>query len=184
MKIPTGTISYPPAVFSDDEIYRYTLWRTRAEPLLSVAAADFRPAKPKPSGYVNFICLNPSVASDTQDDPTIRKITKFAYAWGYNSVCITNIFAYRSTDPKILTLVSNPEGDENNRHIRRIAESATIVVAAWSQHANIRRRSEYVRRMLLQSRVQLHYLKMGKVEPYHPLYLPDDTKPVIWTTNN
>lgn len=74
------------ATFCRRRIYRYTLWRRWSDG----------------ARYVNFICLNPSTADERTDDPTVRKCVKFARSWGYDALCITNLFAYRATDPQTL----------------------------------------------------------------------------------
>src|ERR1700744_1291942 len=51
---------------------------------------------------VNFVMLNPSTADDKFDDPTIRKCCGFAKRWGYSGIIVTNLFAFRATDPKDL----------------------------------------------------------------------------------
>ena len=53
-------------------------------------------------GTVNFIMLNPSTADAQEDDPTIRRCIGFAKAWGYGGIVVTNLFAYRATNPKEL----------------------------------------------------------------------------------
>ena len=58
----TGT-----ALFSPCQRFRYTLTRTWDETKSGVA----------------FICLNPSTATATEDDPTIRRCIGFAKTWGY-----------------------------------------------------------------------------------------------------
>lgn len=153
------------ATFSPCRKYRYTLWRTWSEQPIWLR------------GYVNFICLNPSTADETKDDNTIRKCVKFAKSWGYGAMCVTNLFAWRSTDRHVLKTLEDPIGPENDWFINHIASDAGLVIAAWSQDGGLLDRSQYVRNMVQQP---LHILRMGKAEPYHPLYLPDVTQPFQW----
>jgi hypothetical protein len=153
------------AEFSEDRIYRYTLWRSWSP----LTAQDGR--------YINFICLNPSTADETKDDPTIRKCVKFAKAWGYQTMCVTNLFAYRATDPRQMKAANNPIGANNDFYLVRIARAADMVVAAWGAHGSYLARSQDVLKML---DYPVHFLRMGKHEPWHPLYLPDVTKPELW----
>jgi hypothetical protein len=160
------------AVFSQDEVYRYTLWREWGGML----------AEPD-CPYVNFICLNPSTATDTKDDNTMRKCIKFSRAWGYDAMCVTNIFAFRSTDPAGLLTTADPIGPLNNGYIYGVAKYAGLVIAAWSQHGGFLGRSTWVRQILRGFNRPIYYLRMGEgkhPEPYHPLYLLDVTKPVLW----
>ena len=157
------------AVFSDCRRYRYTLWRTWLEPLL--AQHTIR--------YVNFICLNPSTADETKDDNTIRKCVKFAKAWGFDAMCVTNLFAFRATDPKLMKQQDDPIGPENDFYLEAVAKKAAIVVAAWGAHGTHLNRATTVRKNLP---VVFRYLRMGNLEPWHPLYLPDSSQPILWTS--
>jgi len=152
------------ADFSACRKYRYTLWRNWSDG----------------GRYVNFICLNPSTADETNDDPTMRKCIKFAKAWGYDAMCATNIFAYRATDPKEMKRQAEPIGESNDYYIHNIAHNAALVVAAWSQHGTHLERSKQVREIL--TGLDVHMLKMGSKEPWHPLYLKDSTVPVPFST--
>ena len=122
MKLLEGVTSHPKAVFSDCEMFRYTLWRTAS----TLFTSDFRGSRPRT--YVNFICLNPSTATDDEDDPTVRKCQMLARRWGYDSICVTNIFAYRSTDPKALKKIDYPIGPMNDRYLMNIADRASLAV--------------------------------------------------------
>lgn len=128
-------------------------------------------------GYVNFICLNPSTADEVQDDNTIRKCIKFAKSWGYESMCVTNIFAYRATKPADMKAYPTPIGPDNDQWIAAVAAEADLVIASWSQHASFLNRSTDVL-TLLPSRPKI--LRMGDQEPWHPLYLPDSSTPIDW----
>lgn len=164
-------------VFSEDRTHRYTLWREWSMGIL----------EPDNPGFVNFICLNPSTATETVDDPTMRKCIKFAKSWGYGAMCVTNIFGYRATDPEDMKAFAraggDPVGPQNDYFIQLAAVTAELVVCAWSQHATFMGRGGDVKEMLEEAGVTLHYFKMGvgkDPQPHHPLYLPDSTKPVLW----
>jgi len=150
------------AVLSHDRVYRYELWRRWAD---------------DGAGYVNFICLNPSKADETADDPTVKKCVKFAKSWGYDAICITNLFAYRATDPEAMKAFPDPVGLGNSRYLKEVAQRAALIVCAWGQHGSFNCRSSVVKRFL--RRFDLHYLRLSG-EPWHPLYLPDITRPSRW----
>lgn len=89
------------AEFSPDRRYRYTLWRTdlQADRELFVTAFNTVRNAERLNQFVQFIGLNPSTADETNDDPTLKKCMKFAHRWGFGSMCMTNLFAFRATEP-------------------------------------------------------------------------------------
>lgn len=149
------------ATFSPCRTYRYRLWRTWDEDGATLAV----------------IGLNPSTADETTDDPTIRRCLGFARAWGYGSLLMVNLFAYRSTDPQGLLTVADPIGPENDDHLTRAAWGN--VLAAWGAHPLARERAENVLRMLNWRDVEcLGVTKSGA--PKHPLYIAASTQPVVY----
>ena len=79
---------------------------------------------------VMFVGLNPSTADEHRDDPTIRRCIGFAKRWGYGTVVVTNLYAWRATQPRDLRqaacAVGEPAG-ESNVNDRYLAESAAAV---------------------------------------------------------
>lgn len=172
------TWSIPPAEFSEgDRSYRYTLWRSQDPIVLT----NFDSETQWPKRYVNFICLNPSTATDYEDDPTIRRCIGFGLAWGFKAICVTNIFAFRATDPRVMKAQDDPVGPDNDKWLWKVAEHSSLVVCAWGNHGQYRKRSDEVKRMLSVTGQRPSYLRLGK-EPHHPLYLPGCLKPTVWTT--
>jgi hypothetical protein len=150
------------ASFDRGRIYRYTLWRRWS-------AGD---------RYVNFIGLNPSTADESADDPTSRKLVKFARLWGFDALCITNLFAYRATSPRDMMSAADPIGYGNDRRLSEIAKDASLIVCAWGRDGAFSGRGAAVKRLL--SKFDLNYLRITQGQPWHPLYLPDNTKPSRW----
>ena len=74
------------AQISEDGNYRYELSRVWDEALPSIA----------------FILLNPSTADSNIDDRTVEHCVEYAKRWGYGSVSMYNLYAYRTTYPKEL----------------------------------------------------------------------------------
>lgn len=160
-----------PAVFSKDRVYRYTLWRQWNELILD------------PPKFCMFICLNPSTADETKDDPTMRKCKGFAYRWGMDGMIVTNIFAFRSTDPKKMLAHPNPVGPENDYHIIASAIDAEFVIAAWGNHGVHRRRYVEVCDILQTFKCPVYCLGVtGKAQPKHPLYLSYDAPRLTYRT--
>lgn len=150
------------ANFSECRRYRYSLWRRWGD-----------------GPHAMFIGLNPSTADETLDDPTIRRCIGFSKAWGYAGFVMTNLFAYRSTDPKVMKAVDDPVGLENDAALVMHAARAGIVVAAWGTHGAYRGRAQHVRELL----PRLHYLRLtAEGHPAHPLYLPGTLRPQEWAS--
>lgn len=162
MQLDLFQVNTRSATFDRRRVYRYTLWRRWADG----------------ASYVNFICLNPSTADENADDPTVRKLVKFARRWGYDALCITNLFAYRSTDRSQIYKVDDPIGLGNDRHILKIAADASLVVCAWGRDGAFMGRGSAVKRLLYN--FDLHYLRISVGQPWHPLYLPDNIQPSRW----
>lgn len=157
---PWGAAS---ATFSADGVFRYTLTRTWD--------AD--------GPVANFLMLNPSTADAFALDPTNRRCVGFAQQWGFGGLVTTNLFAYRSTDPKVLRTVADPIGPANDEAIIDAARSADLVIAAWGNHGALLDRGRLVHRLLSSSGVTLHQLHRTRAgHPGHPLYLTADAEPV------
>lgn len=110
LSLPLGNIVVQgSAVFSDDDeaLYRYRLsrWWDASKPSCT------------------FVMLNPSTAeADPEtDDPTVQKCRRYAARWGYGSLEVVNVFAWRSTDPLVLPKLKDPIGPENDRAIEAAA---------------------------------------------------------------
>jgi hypothetical protein len=149
------------AEFSLGGVYRYALWRI------------WQPELPR----ILFIGLNPSTADDRLDDPTVRRCLGYARSWGYGSLALANLFAYRSTNPVELRSVVDPIGPLNHLWLHRLAKNADLVVAAWGDHGRLGQRWREVAVI----GKELYCLGMTKFgQPRHPLYLKKDLRPVLW----
>lgn len=147
------------AIFSACLAYRYGLWREWIGG----------------EGYAMFVGLNPSTADATHDDPTIRRCVAFAKAWGYSGLCMTNLFAYRATDPKNMKSAIDPVGPRNDAFLRDFARDAGVIIAAWGVDGTHKGRDMEVRKLL----PPMHYLALTKAgHPGHPLYLPKTLIPL------
>ena len=153
------------AVFSPCRRWRYLLWRRWDQ------------AKP----VANFLMLNPSTADEHKLDPTCSRARDYAERWGYGALVVTNVFAFRSTNPDKLKAVQDPVGPGNDAAIVRAAKEAALVVCAWGNHGSFSDRSSRVRALLGKSKIPLHCLRINaNGEPAHPLYLPGRLKPAPW----
>ena len=152
------------AVFSRCGKYRYLLTR----------------AWGSGGGTLNVIGLNCSTATAEEDDPTIRRCIEFAKRWGFSRLVMTNVFAFRATDPALMKLASDPIGPKNDRYLRKTAtHEAGMVLAAWGSHASFR--DGELRTVRLLTGVELWCLGETKVgHPRHPLYVAVGTSPRRW----
>ena len=128
------------------------------------------------TGTVNFIMLNPSTADATRDDPTIRRCVGFARSWGYCALAVTNLYAFRATNPRELTFVADPVGPENDAHIDAVALASHLVVCAWGARGG--KRGSIIRDRLSSLGIKPKVIRVTKNgDPQHPLYLPADLVP-------
>jgi hypothetical protein len=149
------------AEFSACKKYRYALWRRWGTG----------------QSYAMFIGLNPSTADDKVDDPTIRRCMSFAQSWGYDGLCMVNLFAYRATLPEKMKRARDPVGPETDKWLKRLAKKADVVIAAWGVHGQFMQRDQAVQQLV----APLHYLRLTKRGyPGHPLYLPKTLEPQLW----
>jgi hypothetical protein len=129
----------------------------------------------------NFLMLNPSTADEVKLDPSCTRARNYAEAWGFGALIVTNIFAWRSTDPAAMKTVSDPVGRGNDRAILQAARESVLVVCAWGNHAAHLNRGAAVAALLRKAGIELHALRVtGAGEPSHPLYLPGTLKPLLW----
>lgn len=123
---------------------------------------------------VAFIMLNPSTANDVADDPTIRRCVGFARSWGFGGLIVGNLFALRSTSPKLLYGHADPVGPHNDEHLLSIAREARKIVCAWGTHGSLQNRDRTVTDLL--DVFDLSALKTtAEGHPAHPLYIAADT---------
>jgi len=154
------------AVYSDCEAYRYSLTRVWDATAPRLA----------------FIMLNPSTATEVQNDPTIERCEQRARRLGYGGFCAANIFALRATDPRVMRAATDPEGPENKSALEQAASWADVVIAAWGVHGEHRNQGPAVARALRAAGFDLYHLGLTKAgHPRHPLYLPYSAQPQIWT---
>jgi hypothetical protein len=158
------------AWFSDCGTYRYALLR--------VVDLGLDGLDGKQERCLNVVMLNPSTADAVENDPTIRRCIGYARSWGYGELMVTNLFAFRATDPRDLKRADEPIGPENDAYIRKIAEAADLIVVAWGSHGTHRRRDEEVVRILAEVGKEPHCLALTATgQPVHPLYQRADLMP-------
>jgi hypothetical protein len=152
------------AEFDPTGCYRYSLWRKWSEQAPSVT----------------FIMLNPSTADAMTDDPTIRRCIRFAQTWGFGSLEVVNLFAYRSTHWQDLRQATDPVGEENDRYLTQAIRHAQITLVAWGNWGTLQSRSDIVLQLFSQHQnfYCLGTTKLG--QPRHPLYVRSDVAPITF----
>jgi len=147
------------ARFSDCKKYRYSLCRIWNEK----------------KGLVNFVGLNPSTADENIDDPTIRRCVRFADSWGYGGLIMTNLFAFRATDPAEMRAADDPVGPDNDYFVKELSMIAELTVMSWGASGSFMAR-DFAVKTFLKNACYLALTKSG--QPRHPLYLKKDLKPI------
>lgn len=156
------------AVYSSCEQYRYSLTRTW----------DATGRK------VLFVMLNPSTATEIQNDPTVERCERRARELGFGAFRVCNIFAYRATDPRNMRAQEDPNGIDNDAAILEGAQWADEIVCAWGTHGEHLGRGAQVETLLRQQPLPLCHLGLTKAgHPKHPLYISYSVQPVVWVNN-
>lgn len=162
------------ALFSDCMSYRYLL------------QIEWDPELPR----IQFIGLNPSTADEMKDDRTITRIKRFSRDWGYGCVMMTNLFAFRATDPKMMKAHTQPIGESkgsyitvcgtefsnaNDFQIHDTRMRCETAVACWGNHGTHLYRATKVKQFL-KNLSCFRITENG--QPEHPLYLSAEMKPI------
>ncbi len=128
-----------------------------------------------------FVMLNPSTATEVQNDPTVERCERRARALGYGGFRVTNIFAWRATDPRDMRASVDPIGPENDSILIQSARWADHIIAAWGTHGAYLDRGNLVAKILHNQNKPLFHLGLSKAgHPKHPLYLPYSQQPIPW----
>jgi hypothetical protein len=148
------------AIISECRRYRYLLWRRWSKGLPMVV-----------------IGLNPSTADDNNDDPTSRRLIRFAKEYGFCGLDLVNLFAFRATKPKALSDVEDPVGQDNDKRILETCNSTNTIVAAWGNGGTLFGRDGDVMKLLNENGIDLKcFGKTNTGCPKHPLYLAARTR--------
>ncbi|HEY0213832.1 MAG TPA: DUF1643 domain-containing protein [Paenirhodobacter sp.] len=158
------------AVYSDCERYRYLLTRV------------WDPA----GARALFVMLNPSTATEVQNDPTVERCERRARTLGFGAFRVTNIFAWRATDPREMRAQPDPVGPENDHAILDSVSWAagpqSRIVCAWGAHGAHLDRGVAVEHLLRATGRDLFHLGLTKAgAPKHPLYIGYDRQPERWS---
>ena len=152
------------AVYSPDSRYRYALTRDWA-----------------PGQKVLFVMLNPSTATEVQNDPTVERCERRARALGFGGFAVANIFAFRATDPRVMRAERDPVGPANDATILDLANCHDRIICAWGSHgAHLDRGTEVEALLRATGRALFHLGLTLAGQPKHPLYIGYDQQPRPW----
>lgn len=131
-------------------------------------------------GCIAWVLNNPSTADHEVDDPTVRKCWAYTLRWGFGRMMFVNTNPYRATDPKRAKFPEEQILLANDSWLAYAVSQCPYVVAAWGDKAN----PELARRAVnvIHQLGPLHAMRVTQAgNPQHPLYLPADTEPKLWT---
>lgn len=173
------------AHFSLDREHRYSLsinwfWHTL------FAMADRQQADKIAAGGVRrlMVCaMNPSTADAFQDDPTVRRMIGFAKSWGFGELVVTNVMAYRSTDPKALPKdLEQAMGAHNVAWLKTEARGADQILMAYGAIKGMHAEAAKVAEAAILTAGKPLYRLSSKPFPRHPLYAPGADTAELWRT--
>lgn len=147
-------------------------------------ASLFRPGDAQsgglPRNFVLWICLNPSTADASFNDPTLERLIDFSMGWDFDGLALMNICDFRATKPeRLLEPGVVPRSGGNLALIRNTAKEAKKVVVGWGMNGLLPGLVPYAADVESALRADGHTLwcfgltKHGA--PKHPLYVKGGT---------
>lgn len=116
-----------------------------------------------------FIMLNPSIASENIDDPTIKRLINFTKKFNYGGFFVANLFTYITPYSKTLD-TSSGLTKLNLKTIKNFVNKAEEVVYAWG---NSIKEPEELKNLVENPKC---FGRNLNGTPKHPLYLPSNSK--------
>lgn len=124
-----------------------------------------------------WVLANPSTATPDKLDPTIRRCVNWSRDWGFGWCWVCNVRAWRETHPGKVPEDPRAIGPTNDTHIYNACLMSDLIVCGWGQLGGAR--GIEVLELIRSTKRVPHGLKFAKDgAPYHPLYLPNDSKPI------
>lgn len=135
-------------------------------------------------GIKPLICfgINPSTATPDNTDRTIQSVERIAYANGFDSWIMLNVYPQRATNPNDLDKSLNVKfHSENLENIEKIFQEGNLSI--WSAWGTLIEKRDYLKHnlydiYLLSLRYKCNWITAGKESikghPHHPLYLRKD----------
>ena len=123
----------------------------------------------KSKNKILYIMLNPSLADDKNDDPTIRRLINFTKKFNYGGFLVGNIFTTITPNPKELDK-SKGMSDKNFEELIKLINKVDQIVYAWGSSIE---EPKLLKKLVLNPKC---FGKNLNGTPKHPLYLPSQTK--------
>ena len=123
----------------------------------------------KSKNKILYIMLNPSLADDKNDDPTIRRLINFTKKFNYGGFLVGNIFTTITPNPKEIDK-SKGISDKNFEKLLKLINKVDQIVYAWGDNIE---EPQLLKELVLNPKC---FGKNLNGSPKHPLYLPSETK--------
>ena len=123
----------------------------------------------KSKNQILYIMLNPSMADDKNDDPTIRRLIDFTRKFEYGGFLVGNIFTTITPNPKEIDRskgISNKNFEELSKLIKKVDQ----IVYAWGYTVE---EPQLLKELVLSPKC---FGKNLIGTPKHPLYLPSSSR--------
>ncbi len=113
--------------------------------------------------------LNPSMADDKNDDPTIRRLINFTKKFNYGGFLVGNIFTKITPNPKDIDKSSGITY-KNSEELLKLINKADEIVYAWG---NSIEEPKILKKLIFKPKC---FGKNFNGTPKHPLYLSSSSK--------
>ena len=123
----------------------------------------------KSKNKILYIMLNPSLADDKNDDPTIRRLINFTKKFNYGGFLVGNIFTKITPNPKEIDK-SKGMSDKNFEKLLNLINKVDQIVYAWGNSVE---EPQLLKELILSPKC---FGKNLNGTPKHPLYLPKNSK--------
>ena len=123
----------------------------------------------KSKNKILYIMLNPSLADDKNDDPTIRRLISFTKKYNYGGFLVGNIFTTIAPNPKEIDK-SKGISVKNFEKLLKLINKVDQIVYAWGDNIE---EPQLLKELVLNPKC---FGKNLNGSPKHPLYLPSETK--------
>jgi hypothetical protein len=164
------------------KILRSARFRRMGLPLILEAKAQFSRDKTRRfflmrrwaiGPTVLAVGLNPSIASTTQDDPTLRRLVRLLDAHGFGAVMLLNLWSQIAVQPSKVIRTEGRWTVSDWRRFHRITSRTDARLWMWG--ANGRRHPD-VQDVIASDVDALCFGVTAEGMPKHPLYLPNHTR--------